>query len=144
MPYVKNWLHCVWGTKNKVGYLTSNIKVEVIRHILLNAREKSIYIDIINGYTQHIHCLLSLNHDMSLSKTMQLIKGESSHWINKNSLTTHKFEWADEYYGVSISESHLNRVRAYIRNQEIHHKVKTWDEEADDFIRKYGFNRFPG
>jgi REP element-mobilizing transposase RayT len=81
---------------------------------------------------------------MSLSKTMQLIKGESSHWINKNSLTTHKFEWADEYYGVSISESHLNRVRAYIRNQEIHHKVKTWDEEADDFIRKYGFSRFPG
>lgn len=144
MPYVKNWLHCVWGTKNKVGYLTSNIKVEVIRHILLNAREKSIYIDIINGYTQHIHCLLSLNHDMSLSKTMQLIKGESSHWINKNSLTTHKFEWADEYYGVSISESHLNRVRAYIRNQEIHHKVKTWEEEADNYIRKYGFIRFPG
>jgi hypothetical protein len=56
----------------------------------------------------------------------------------------HKFEWAGEYYGVSISESHLSRMRAYIRNQEIHHKVKTWEEEADNYIRKYGFIRFPG
>jgi len=144
MPYVKIWLHCVWGTKNRIGFLSGSIKDEVVKHILFNAREKCIYIDIINGYTEHMHCLLSLNHDMSLSKVMQLIKGESSYWINKNSLTSHKFEWADEYYGVSISESHLPRVRNYIKNQEIHHKVKTWEEETDEFIRKYGFERFPG
>jgi hypothetical protein len=52
--------------------------------------------------------------------------------------------WADEYYGVSISESHLPCVRNYIKNQEIHHRLKSWEEEADEFVRKYGFNRFPG
>jgi putative transposase len=92
MPYVKNWLHCVWGTKNRVRFLSGNIKDDVVKHILKYAREKSIYIDILNGSTEHLHCLLSINYEMSLSKVMQLIKGESSYWINKNSLTTEKFE----------------------------------------------------
>ena len=144
MPYVINWLHCVWGTKNRVRFLTGDIKKEVIKHILANASEKSIYISILNGSSEHLHCLLSLNHDMSLSKAMQLIKGESSHWMNKNSLTNQKFEWADEYYGVSISESDLSRVTKYIENQEIHHAGKSWDDEADEFMRNYSFDRFPG
>lgn len=144
MPYVKNWLHCVWGTKNRVRFLSGNIKDEVIKHILNNAKEKSIYIDILNGSTEHLHCLISLNYDMSLSMAMQLIKGESSYWINKNSLTSTKFQWAEEYYGVSISESHLSGVRKYIRNQEEHHKYNSWAGEEDELISKYGFTRFPG
>jgi len=144
MPYVKNWLHCVWGTKNRTHLLSGSTKLIVIDHIRSNAKTKGIYISFLNGYTEHLHCLLSLNHDQSLSKVMQLIKGESSHWINKNSITKNKFEWADEYFGVSISESHLPRVREYIMNQEHHHKTKTWQEEYDELIEKYGFEKFPG
>jgi putative transposase len=144
MPYVKNWLHCVWGTKNRIKFLLGDTKFDVINHIRTNARVKGIYIDFLNGYTDHLHCLLSLNHDQSLSKVMQLIKGESSFWINKNSLIRHKFEWAEEYFGISISESHLPNVRGYIKNQEQHHKIKTWEEEYDELIEKYGFNTFQG
>jgi hypothetical protein len=54
---------------------------------------------------------------------MQLIKGESSFWINKNKLTSHKFEWAVEYFGISISDSQTPKLREYIRNQEEHHKT---------------------
>jgi putative transposase len=144
MPYVKNWLHCVWGTKNRAKFLLGDTKFDVINHIRENARVKGIYIDFLNGYTEHLHCLLSLNHDQSLSKVMQLIKGESSFWINKNSLIRYKFEWADEYFGISISESHLPNVRGYIKNQEQHHKIKTWEEEYDELIEKYGFNTFQG
>jgi len=144
MPYVKNWLHCVWGTKNRTQFLLGDIKFNVIDHIRTNARSKGIYIDFINGYTEHLHCILSLNHDQSLSKVMQLIKGESSFWINRNSLTRHKFEWADEYFGTSVSESHLPSVREYIRNQEQHHKIKTWAEEYDELIEKYGFEILRG
>jgi putative transposase len=144
MPYVKNWLHCVWGTKNRTKFLLGDTKFDVINHIRTNARVKGIYIDFLNGYTEHLHCLLSLDHDQSLSKVMQLIKGESSFWINKSSLIKCKFEWAEEYFGISISESHLPRVREYIKNQEQHHKIKTWEEEYDELIEKYDFNKFQG
>ncbi len=75
---------------------------------------------------------------------MQLIKGESSFWINKNSLTENKFEWAEEYFGISVSESHLPKVRDYIKNQDLHHRIKTWKEEYDEFIEKYRFEEFKG
>jgi putative transposase len=75
---------------------------------------------------------------------MQMIKGESSHWINKNSLTKQKFLWAEEYYGVSVSEADIQNVREYIKNQERHHMQQTWQEETDDFIRIYGFEKFLG
>jgi putative transposase len=134
MAYVRNWMHCVWNTKNHVPFLGKEIKQSVIDHIKSNAKEKQIYIDIINGSVEHIHCLISLQADQTLAKVMQLIKGESSYWINKNQLTKTKFEWAVEYYGTSISNSETPKLRNYIRNQEEHHKKGSWTEELDSFL----------
>ncbi len=88
--------------------------------------------------------MIGLSADVSISKTIQLIKGESSYWINKQSLLKSKFEWADEYYAVSVSESQLDNVRRYIDNQEEHHKKKTFHEECDEFMKHYNFTQFQG
>jgi len=141
MSYVKIWIHSVWGTKNRIPFLSEQIRTEVINHILTNAKEKCIYIDSLNGSKEHLHCLISLAPEQSLSKVMQLIKGESSFWINKNILTKYKFEWAVEYYGVSVSESQLYKVREYIKNQEEHHRTKTWEEEFQNLISDGGFEK---
>lgn len=125
MSYVRVWIHCVWGTKKRTPFLTDENKSDILDHIKKNAKQKDIYIDTINGDKDHIHCLISLKADISLAKTVQLIKGESSFWINKNELTDDKFEWADEYFAVSVSESQLKKVRNYIKNQKLHHCKKT-------------------
>jgi REP element-mobilizing transposase RayT len=138
MAFVKNWLHCVWGTKNRIPYMTDNIRKSIIDHIIQNSKSKGIYIKSLNGQKEHIHCLLSLNPDKSLSEVIQLIKGESSYWINKQKLTRLKFEWAVEYYAVSVSENQIRKVINYIKNQEEHHKKKTWEEEYNEFIEEYG------
>jgi REP element-mobilizing transposase RayT len=70
---------------------------------------------------------------------MNLLKGESSHWINKNKITNLKFEWQDEYFAVSVSQSHFSTVKEYILNQEEHHKKKTFQQEYNEFIEKYNF-----
>ncbi len=137
MSFVKVMIHAVWGTKNRYPFLTTEIRPAVVEHIKQNAVTKEIYIDTINGYTDHLHCLFALNTDMSISKALQLIKGESAFWINKQDLTESKFEWADEYFAASVSESNMNKVRAYINGQEQHHKKVTFMEEYDKFIRSY-------
>ena len=114
MPFVKVWIHFVWSTKNREPYLTDEIRQKVFEHIGENAREKDIYLDFINGYTDHVHCLISLGTDQTIGKIMQLIKGESSFWINKNRLCKTKFEWQDEYFAVGVCESLLENVRKYI------------------------------
>jgi len=144
MAYVKNWLHCVWGTKCRFPFLTKEHKRIIINHIKSNVATKGIHIDSINGYLDHMHCLLSLNPDQSLAKVMQLIKGESSFWINRNLAMSKKFEWADEYYAISISESHLSRVRAYIINQETHHLKNKWKQEYEMLFEEIGFDTNEG
>ena len=140
MPFVKVYLHCVWSTKNRIPYLDSiELRQKVWNHIRENAIQKGIYIDFINGYSDHCHCLISLGVDQNIQKVIQLIKGESSFWINKNDLTKEKFQWQEEYFAVSVSESVLDKVRNYIKNQEEHHKKKSFQEEYDEFILKYGF-----
>lgn len=140
MPFVKVYLHCVWSTKNRIPYLnTIELRQKVWNHIRENAIRKGIFIDFINGYSDHCHCLISLGVDQNIQKVIQLIKGESSFWINKNELTKEKFQWQEEYFAVSVSESILDKVRDYIKNQEEHHKKKSFQEEYDEFILKYGF-----
>jgi putative transposase len=143
MPFIKVYIHFVWSTKNWVPYFsTKEIRQTVWQHIKDNAKEKGIFIDFINGHADHCHCLVSLGSDQTISKIMQLIKGESSFWINRNNITNQTFEWQDEYFAVSVSESGIARVRDYIRNQEEHHAHKTFQVEYDDFIIKYGFQKF--
>ena len=143
MPFVKIYIHFVWSTKNREPLLeTKEIRDKVWFHIRENAKKKGIFIDFVNGYSQHCHCLVSLGIDQTISNIMQLIKGESSFWINKEHLTKGKFEWQDEYYGVSVSESMIEKVRNYIKNQEVHHGTHSYDDEIDDLIIKYGFQEF--
>ena len=105
-----------------------------------NADEKGIWLDCINGWQEHAHCLISLGREQTISKVAQLIKGESSFWINQNKLIESKFIWQDDYWVVGVSESHLKSVREYIHNQEVHHSKKTFADEVNGFMEKYGWS----
>ena len=138
MAFVKIWVHAVWGTKNREKILIPEAKQSICRHIRQNALLKGFYVDEIDGYIEHLHCLMSLKADWSIAKQMQMIKGESAHWINKNGILQRKLEWADEYFAASVSENKLGYVRNYIRNQEEHHRKISFAEEYANFLKTFG------
>ena len=142
MGCVKIWVHLVWTTKNREPILTKEVRWELFSHIRENAENKGIYLDFINGYLEHVHCLISMGSGQNIDKILMLLKGESSYWINKNKILGGKFEWQDDYFAVSVSESTVNQVRDYIKNQESHHKKKSFNDEYQEFIRKYKFDAF--
>ena len=142
MPYIRIWIHIIWTTKNRERIITKQIKSKLLNHIRENAKTKNIFIDFINCEPEHVHATISLSSDQTISKVMQLIKGESSNWINKNKLVQGHFEWQDEYIAVSVSESMINKIRDYIKNQEKHHRRKSFAEEYNEFIEKYGFTKY--
>ncbi|RPH34302.1 MAG: IS200/IS605 family transposase [Bacteroidales bacterium] len=140
MSWVRIWVHLVFSTKNGEHYLNSHeIRVRLFEHIKQNALEKDIRIESVNGYQDHVHCLISLGKDQTISNVAKLIKGESSFWINQQRLIHNKFAWQDDYWAVGVSESHLDAVRNYIYSQEEHHKKKTFTEEVNEFMEKYGW-----
>lgn len=138
MPYTKLYIHLVWATKNRLPMLDKKIRSELFDHIKENAKSKNIFIDTIGGYNEHVHILISLDPTQSISNILNLIKGESSHWLNKSQMTKGRFEWQDEYFAVSVSPSVIGKVREYILNQELHHQKKTFSKEYEDFIKSCG------
>ena len=143
MPFIKIYIHFVWSTKNRYPFLsTPDLRKSMWKHIRENAKKKGIFIDFVNGYQEHCHCLVSLGDKQTIRQIMQLIKGESSHWINKEGMLKEQFEWQDEYFAVSVSESNIARLRNYIKNQEDHHSRKTWEVEYNELIDKFGFQKF--
>lgn len=121
MSYTKIYIHIVFGTKRRMPLLQNALKKIIIKHIVLNSIEKGINIDCINAVEDHIHILVRLKTTQTIEKVVHSIKGESSHWCNKNKLSDKQLEWAKGYYAASVDPKMLAFTRLYIRNQELHH-----------------------
>ncbi len=139
MSYVRIWVHLVFSTKNRYPFIKKDIRKQFINHIYSNCKKKEILLASINGYEEHIHCLLSIQKEQSISKMANLIKGESSYWFNKQQFIKEKFNWQDDYFAVYVGESQIDRVKRYIANQDTHHRNVSCAEESDEFMQKYGF-----
>jgi putative transposase len=124
MSFVQIFVHAVWSTKHRQPMLIRENREILFNHIHQNARKKDINIDTIGGYIDHIHCLVSLGKEQSISKVIQLIKGESAYWANKHGLITPRLQWQEEYYAASIDYKSIQAIRNYILNQEEHHQKK--------------------
>ncbi|UXE66734.1 MAG: IS200/IS605 family transposase [Chryseotalea sp. WA131a] len=139
MPFTKILIHAVWATKDRKPLMNKENKDALCQHIREYAKSKSIYLLNVNGWLDHLHCLISMSSDQNIATVMGLIKGESSFWASKNLNFTEKFGWQDDYFAVSIGESRLQILNNYIDNQEEHHKKKTFQQEYEEFIKKYDF-----
>ncbi len=139
MPFTRVIIHFVWSTKNREPVLEEKLRERIFEHIRNNVRKKGIYIDTIGGYVDHVHALVFLMPKQTMANIALLLKGESSHWVNEQNLTLGYFQWQDEYFAVSVSESMLNKVRNYIHHQAEHHEHSTYTEEEIELRKRYHF-----
>lgn len=115
---------------------------KLFAHIKEQALCKNIYLDMINGYTDHVHCLVWLRADQTVGQIAQMIKGESAHWFNNRSGFSHaKLQWQDQYYAVAVCLSALKRVRAYIAKQEQYHEKRSFDTEIEELEKIFLFKK---
>jgi len=89
----------------------------------------------------HIHCLFLLNPEKSIAEVIKQIKGSSSHFINQYNLIADKFAWQTGYAAFSVSESGVKSVSDYITHQKEHHQKKTFQQEIEEFLKLYGFEK---
>jgi REP element-mobilizing transposase RayT len=88
----------------------------------------------------HIHALIDLPTNLSIEDCIKLLKGSSSFYINKYSLTNNKFSWGRGYGAFSVSPSNLTKTVDYIKNQKEHHRTRSFTEEYKLFIEQYESN----
>lgn len=88
----------------------------------------------------HIHMFFGMRPNQSLSDLMQDIKGNSSKWINDQKFVKGHFEWQEGYGAFSYSKSQASNVIAYIQDQEIHHRNRSFLEEYKEVLSKFGID----
>lgn len=135
---IKNYIHLIFSTKNRVPVLDEAIQPEMFRYIAgICSGNNCIPIEI-GGYTNHVHALFLLSKKIALMKIVEEIKAHSSGWIKKRGEAYQNFYWQSGYGAFSINPSEVDIVVAYIRNQKEHHRKKTFEEEYRGFLKKYG------
>lgn len=142
MPHSFNkiWIHAIWATKKRMPLISSAIEKRVHGFISEQLREQGCAVRIINGMPDHVHCLFLLSPQRSIAEVVKQIKGSSSHYINQNNLIADKFAWQTGYAAYSVSESVVDKVHQYIKNQKLHHQKKSLQEENEAFKKLYGLN----
>ena len=134
--YVKNHIHLVFGTKERSASIDKGIQSEMWSYLAGICRNQGMAAIAINGMEDHVHILFHLPQIITLAKAVQLLKANSSKWMNERG---RRFAWQEGYGAFSVSTSNTGVVARYIREQEQHHRKITFAEEYRKLIEKNGY-----
>ena len=135
--YTQLYFHIVFAVKFRKNQIAEKWKDELYKYItgiIANKNQKLMYI---NGMPNHIHLLISTKPDCNLSDLMRDVKSNSSKWINDNQNVVGKFEWQLGFGAFTVSQSAVDRVINYIKDQETHHRQKTFQSEYIELLTKH-------
>jgi putative transposase len=121
------YLHVVFSTKHRAPFLRDRTLRERIHAYLAgtcrNLHSPSL---IAGGVEDHVHLLIRLAKDVTVSTLVRELKRESSKWIKSLAPGLSTFYWQQGYGAFSISPSHVELLKNYIARQEDHHRDETF------------------
>ena len=127
------YIHVIFSTKNREPFIENNIKDELYYCIISSLNHLNSPAILIGGTENHIHILLRLSKNYTISKILEKIKTQSSQWIKTKGISN--FYWQEGYGGFSVSTNRVEIVKKYISNQEEHHKKESFEDEIK-FLQK--------
>lgn len=127
----------IFAVSGRANVIRNEWKDELYKYISGILRNKNQKLIAINGMTDHVHMLIGIKPDVSLSDIVRDIKANSSRFINEKRYGKGKFQWQEGFGAFSYSYSQIGVVERYIHKQEEHHKRKTFKEEYISYLKKY-------
>ncbi len=70
-------------------------------------------------------------------KLLEEVKSHSSKWIKTKDDSLKNFYWQNGYGAFSVNPAQVDKVIAYIANQEEHHRKKDFQEEYRLFLTEF-------
>lgn len=136
--YTQLYVHCVFAVKFRDALIHESWEERLHKYITGIVQENRHKMIAINSVPDHLHMFVGLNPAQSISDLLQLVKGDSSEFINTKKFTPGKFRWQEGYGAFSNSKSQVDSVVKYILNQKKHHQKKTFLKEYEEMLVDYG------
>lgn len=141
--YASNRMHVVFSTKERRRCISPEIQPRTWGYMAGIARNHGFEAIKIGGTEDHVHALLLLPPNLTLSKAVQMLKGSSSKHLNETRAAGAHFSWQEGYGAFSVSASQTAGVVEYIENQAIHHAKRSFEEEFLELLKRYGIDYDP-
>ncbi len=141
--YSQITIHAVFAVKYRQNFITADWRDDLHSYISgiitkIHPDSKSLAV---GGWLDHVHVFFGMPVTESVSHMLNIIKTNSSKWINEQNFLKNKFNWQSGYGAFSYARSQRDVVIKYILKQEEHHKAKTFKEEyvkmLNDFDVEY-------
>jgi REP element-mobilizing transposase RayT len=133
----KVYVHIVFSTKNRYPFIDKSIETDLWEYLGGICRELECNPIQIGGHNDHIHVCCLLSKKITQIHLLEEVKKSSSKWMKTKGFRYQKFYWQDGYGIFSINPSEIEIVVDYIKNQEEHHRKRTFQEELLAFLKKY-------
>lgn len=133
------YLHVVFSTKERRPFLQDMSARQAMRKCLAKiSNDLDCPCLEAGGVEDHVHILIRLSKTLSASEFTKELKRGSSAWVKQQFPKLQAFHWQAGYGAFSVSPSHVDKLREYIRNQEAHHRTETFQDELRRLFRIYG------
>lgn len=129
--------HVVFSTKNREPNLTENVRPRLFGYLASVGRDLGCEVYRVGGVADHVHMAIDLGRTVSIAEFVKKVKQTSSAWIKEQTDGSKKFEWQAGYGAFSIGQSQLNALIKYIEGQEEHHRLRSFQEEYRELLKKY-------
>jgi|SRR5216684_2833359 len=141
--YTSLLFHVVFSTSERKPLISPPMQKKLWPYMGGIVRECKMKALAVGGVADHVHLLLSLPSTMAIAKAVQIVKANSSKWINEHPGQS-SFAWQKSYSAFSIGVSQIENTVKYIHNQEKHHSKMNFDEELSRILKRHGMERFSG
>jgi REP element-mobilizing transposase RayT len=136
--YTQIYIHIVFAVEGRQSLLTAEHNDELQKYITGIVTAQRHKLITINNMPDHMHMLVGLRPDSSLSDLVRDIKAGSSKFINEQHWVVGRFSWQEGFGAFSYSRSQLGPVIRYIQNQQQHHTRRSFREEYVEMLEKFG------
>jgi putative transposase len=130
--------HLVFRTKDNLPAMKQDHTDQLYAYISGIIKNKNSHLYRINAVENHLHILTDLHPSIALADFMRDVKVSSSLWMKSEDLFPTFNGWAEGYGSFTCSYSDIGRLIDYIKNQQEHHRKKSFDDEYRNLLIESG------
>ena len=135
--YTQLYIHLVFAVQGRRALVAEAVRERVQQYLCGIVREAQHKPLAVYCMPDHLHLLVGLHPDQSIADLVQVVKANSSKWLNENRLLPGRFEWQRGYGAFSYARSQLDKVVHYILTQPAHHHQKSFREEYLELLQRF-------
>ena len=132
------YAHLIFSTKDRHPFLDISVRERVHAYLATLVRDMDSPYVIAGGVADHVHLLFDMGKRHTPVEFAEKVKKDSSKFVKTLGEAYQKFYWQRGYGVFSVSPTHRDAVEHYVRNQEAHHRVQSFQEEYRGFLQRYG------